>query len=241
MREPARAGRFRIGPSTGDRLLSTFRSRSTSFCTVTTPATRPAIASARATSPELGTVPVKVTTPEDTRTWILRRASISPKMLRMRKEMSASEVTSVRVAIAAGADGAVGVAASVCVGTPGRVCAASGVAVISISMLAQDPRHPVNHLLAWSRMVAPHRSLMGEMPRAKSLDPRAYQPFPHDPTSKFRHPAARSRQAAFRTLRGGFCLAVLRRVAGNRLGPDTICLQPGRIDRHRATQGIERK
>ena len=90
----------RNSPIAGATLVPTARSRVTSFWTVTTPDTRDAMASAREPSPDAGTVPLRVTTPAETRTWMSCRGAISPKMPRMRAAMSASSDASALMAIA---------------------------------------------------------------------------------------------------------------------------------------------
>ena len=71
-------------------MLFTARLRVTRFCTVTTPATRPAIACACAIAFSSATCPLSVTTPAATRTSMPLSPPISAKMPRMRAAIWAS-------------------------------------------------------------------------------------------------------------------------------------------------------
>ena len=109
------------------------RSRSRSFSTVTTPETRPAIASARAMSSWSGTTPVSETTPCFTSTLISASAGSSAKIPSIRPAMRASAPASCVSAIcwagdsggagSALSDGAVGSMAAPGVAIPSAIAA----------------------------------------------------------------------------------------------------------------------
>ena len=98
------------------------RSRSSPFSTVTTPVTRFTMASARAISPGLGTVPVSETTPSLTATSTAAKAGSSANMPEIRSAMRSSSPAS---CVAAMVWTGVGVAAGSAVVSS---CAASGIA-----------------------------------------------------------------------------------------------------------------
>ena len=114
------------------------RSRSSPFSTVTTPATRLAIASARAMSSGLGTVPASETTPSCTSTSTAAKAGNSAKMPSIRSAMRRSSPASCVAAIVW-----TGVGLAVGSASVGRSsCAASGIAQRSASRAASSLTRP---------------------------------------------------------------------------------------------------